>query len=140
MLNGQVVQYLSHIMRKPAFFICKNKGQISCVVTTRTADKYLCFRYIDSTICLLSKSGNSCLQPSSVAVQPGLCQTRSETPKTCFLVKWLICSFMILASLCSCQGDLSRVMRKPTFWFPTRSDTNQAVQLQKMARCLKFRI
>ena len=31
-------------------------------------------------------------------------------------------------------------MRKPTFWFPTWSDTNQAVQLQKMARGLKFRI
>ena len=31
-------------------------------------------------------------------------------------------------------------MRKPTFWFPTFSDTNQAVQLQKMARGLKFRI
>ena len=30
-------------------------------------------------------------------------------------------------------------MRKQTFWFPTRSDTNQAVQLQK-ARGLKFRI
>ena len=31
-------------------------------------------------------------------------------------------------------------MRKPTFWFPTWSDTNQAVQLQKLARGLKFRI
>ena len=31
-------------------------------------------------------------------------------------------------------------MRKPTFWFPTWSDTNQAVQSQKMARGLKFRI
>ena len=29
---------------------------------------------------------------------------------------------------------------KPTFWFPTWSDTNQAVQLQKMARGLKFQI
>ena len=29
-------------------------------------------------------------------------------------------------------------MRKPTFWFPIWSDTNQAVQLQKMARGLKF--
>ena len=29
-------------------------------------------------------------------------------------------------------------MRKPTFWFPTWSDTNQAVQLQKMAKGLKF--
>ena len=31
-------------------------------------------------------------------------------------------------------------MRKQTFWFSTWSDTNQAVQLQKMARGLKFRI
>ena len=31
-------------------------------------------------------------------------------------------------------------MRKPTFWFPTWSDTNQAVQLQRTARDLKFRI
>ena len=31
-------------------------------------------------------------------------------------------------------------MRKPMFWSPTWSDTNQAVQLQKMARGLKFRI
>ena len=31
-------------------------------------------------------------------------------------------------------------MRKPTFWFPTGSDTNQAVQLQKVARRLKFRL
>ena len=31
-------------------------------------------------------------------------------------------------------------MRKPTFWFPTWSDTIQAVQLQKMARGLKFSI
>ena len=31
-------------------------------------------------------------------------------------------------------------MRKPTFWFPTRSDTNQAVQLQKIARGLEFRV
>ena len=36
--------------------------------------------------------------------------------------------------------QMSHVMGKPTFWFPTSSDTNQAVQLQKMARGLKFRI
>ena len=35
---------------------------------------------------------------------------------------------------------MSRVMRKPTFWFSTRSDKKRAVQLQKMARGLKFRI
>ena len=31
-------------------------------------------------------------------------------------------------------------MGKPTILFPTWSDTNQAVQLQKMARGYKFRI
>ena len=35
---------------------------------------------------------------------------------------------------------MSRVMRKPTFWFLTWSDINQAVQLQRMARGLKIRI
>ena len=34
--------------------------------------------------------------------------------------------------------QMSLVMRKPTLWFPTWSDTNQAVQLQKMARGLKY--
>ena len=46
---------------------------------SRLADQCLCFRYIDSTIPLLSKSEISRLKPSSVAVQPGLCWTRSET-------------------------------------------------------------
>ena len=36
--------------------------------------------------------------------------------------------------------DVSHVMRKPTFWFPTWSDTNQVVQLQNTARGLKFQI
>ena len=34
---------------------------------------------------------------------------------------------------------LSRDTRKMSMGFPTRSDTNRAVQPQKMARCLKFR-
>ena len=38
------------------------------------------------------------------------------------------------------QKDISRVMRKLTIRFPTWSDTNRAVQLQKMARGLIFRI
>ena len=37
-------------------------------------------------------------------------------------------------------SHLSRVVRKPAVWFPTWSDTNRSVQLQKMARGLKFRI
>ena len=42
-------------------------------------------------------------------------------------------------SAVSNHDQLSLVKRKPTFWFPTWSDTNQAVQLQMMARGLKFR-
>ena len=36
--------------------------------------------------------------------------------------------------------QLSLVMRKPTIWFPTWSDTDRAVQPQKMARGLRFLI
>ena len=32
----------------------------------------------------------------------------------------------------------SLCLRKPTIWFPTRSDTNRAVQSQKMVRGWKF--
>ena len=41
------------------------------------------------------------------------------------------------SSSCSQHYNMSRVIRKPTFWFPNWSYTNQAVQLQKMARGLK---
>ena len=35
---------------------------------------------------------------------------------------------------------MSRLVGKPTMWFPNRSDTNRPVQSQKRARSLKFRI
>ena len=76
-------------MRKPAFCICENKDADQ-LCGDREADQRLCFRYTDSTIPLLSKSEISRLYPSSVAVQPGLCWTGSETPKTCFLRTRLI--------------------------------------------------
>ena len=65
-------------MRKPTFCICENKDADQ-LRGNREADQRLCFRYLDSTIPLLSKYEISILPPSSVAVQPGLCQTRSET-------------------------------------------------------------
>ena len=34
--------------------------------------------------------------------------------------------------------DMSRLVGKPTMWFPNRTDTNRAVQLQKQAKSLKF--
>ena len=51
----------------------------------RTADQRRCFRYTNSAIPLLAKSEISSLWLSSVVVQPGLCLTLSETPKTGFL-------------------------------------------------------
>ena len=45
---------VSHVMRKPAFCICENKDADQ-LCGNRTADQRLCFRYIDSTIPLLSK-------------------------------------------------------------------------------------
>ena len=77
--------YKSLVVRKPAFRICENKD-----ADQLRGDQRLCFRHTDSAIPLLSKSEISSLQPSSVAVQPGLCQTWSETPKTGFLTMRLI--------------------------------------------------
>ena len=41
------------------------------------------------------------------------------------------------------KGDreefVTLLVRKPTMWFPNKSDTNQAIQSQKQARSLKFR-
>ena len=50
-----------------------------------TADQHLCFRCIDSTIPLLSKSKISSVYPSVVAAQPGLCQTWTSQ-KSCVQV------------------------------------------------------
>ena len=77
-------------MRKPAFCICENKDTDQ-LRGNREADQRLCFRYMDNTIPLLPKSEISSLWLSPVAVQPGLCQTWSETPKTGFLTTRLIC-------------------------------------------------
>ena len=65
-------------MRKQTFCICENKDADQ-LRGNREADQRLCFRYLDSMIPLLSKSEISRLWPSSVAVQPCLCRTRSET-------------------------------------------------------------
>ena len=70
--------YLSCVMRKSTFCICENKDADQ-LHSDHEADQRLCFRYIDRTIPLLSKSEISSLLPSPVAVQPGLCRTRSET-------------------------------------------------------------
>ena len=70
-------------MRKQTFCICENKDADQ-LRGNREADQRLCFRYTDSMIPLLPKPEISSLLPSSVAVQPGLCWTRSKTRKLVF--------------------------------------------------------
>ena len=72
-------------MRKPVFCIYENNDADQLRGNSGEVDQRLCFRYTDSTIPLLLKSGISILQPSYAVVQPGLCRIRSETPMTGFL-------------------------------------------------------
>ena len=86
------IDNLSRIIRNLAFF--KDAYQLS---GNRSADQRLCFRYIDRTVPLLPKTEISSLYPSSVTVQLGLCRTRSETPKTGFLVtRYNLTTFAII--------------------------------------------
>ena len=80
---------MSRDVRKPDFCICENKDADQ-LRGNREADQRLCFSYTDSTIPLLPITEISSLWPSSEAVQPGLCGTWSETPKTVFLITRLI--------------------------------------------------
>ena len=90
---------MSRVVRKPAFCICENKDADQ-LRGNREADQRLRFRHTDSAIPLLSKSEISRLYPSSVAVQPGLCRTWSETPKTGFLTTRLkLCGRVIIITL-----------------------------------------
>ena len=79
-------------MGRPAFCIYENKDADQ-LRGNRGADRRLCFRFIASTIPLLPKYKISSFWPSSVAVQPGLCGTWSETPKTGFLRTRLILNY-----------------------------------------------
>ena len=71
-------------MRKPDFYTCENQDADQ-LCGDRTADQRLCFRYMDRINSLLLKSKIPRLLVSSVVVQPGLCRTWSDTPKTGFL-------------------------------------------------------
>ena len=68
-------------MRKPAIY-AKTEVQISCAVTTQLISDFVFATYM---YIVQSKIPNQ-LQPSSAGVQPGLCQTWSETVKKDFLV------------------------------------------------------
>ena len=67
---------MSHVMRKPDFRLCENKGPDQ--LSNCEADQRLCFRYADSTTPLLLISKISSFQPASVTVQAGLCRTPED--------------------------------------------------------------
>ena len=86
---------LSNDVRKPDICICENKDADQ-LRGNREADQRLCFRHTDSAIPLLPNSEISTPKSFSVAVQPGLCRTWSETPKTGFLrTRLILCLSLI---------------------------------------------
>ena len=111
-------------MRKPAFYICENKDADQ-LRGDREADQRLCFRYTDSTVPLLPKYEISSLWPSSVAVQPGLCGTWSETPKTGFLTTKLIFGFEVRSLVLILPVSGNCLLRRRSFAFAIISDQLQ---------------
>ena len=68
------------------------------------------------------------------------CPLIIDSQKVCEILKVIIVYANLkkkLRPLLNCI-NMSRVMRKPTFLFSTRSDTNPAEQLENMARGLNF--
>ena len=63
--------------------ICENKDADQ-LRSNCAAGQRLCFRYIDTTIPVLSKSEISSILPSFVAAQPGSCRNWSKNPEDRF--------------------------------------------------------
>ena len=82
-------------MRKLPFAYSNTKAQFRCVVTAQLISGFDFFIWIVSTNSLLHKSVSSSLKPFSVAVQPRLCWTWSETPNTGFLTTQLIFNIVL---------------------------------------------
>ena len=87
--------YMSHVMRKPVNVICEQQRHRSASSSVQPAHRRslisaFVVRCLDSIVPILVISKISRLQLVSVAEQSGLSLTLSETPKTGFLVTWLI--------------------------------------------------
>ena len=105
MSRTSCVMAVNHsLVRTRAFHhgIGENKGADQ-LRGNREADQHLCFRYMDSTLPVLHKSKISSFLPSSVTVQPGLCQTWSKpklfafSPTGSFIMQWLTVASLLLA-------------------------------------------
>ena len=76
-------------MRKPDYGICEQQRRRSACASAQS-DQRLCFRCLDRIISPLAIAEMSSLWLVSVAEQNGLSLIWSETPKTGFVVTWLI--------------------------------------------------
>ena len=70
MLEKHLTHHMSYVVRKPTFAYAKK--DLDQLHSKCAADQHLCFRYIDSTFSLFSKSQISSLL-TATTVQPGLC-------------------------------------------------------------------
>ena len=125
---------MSPVLRKPDFCICENKDADQPAVTAKLISAFVFatmlvqfFYFLNTKFQasshLLWLQSPVCVRPGQKPRRPGFSQRGS---------------YHLLLDYS--KQEKSHVMRKPTFWFPTWSDTNWAVQLQKMARGLKLRI
>ena len=80
----------SRAMRKLPFAYSNTKAQFNCVVTAQLISGFDFFIWIVSTNSLLHKSVSLSIKPFSMAVQPRLCWTWSETRNTGFQTTQLI--------------------------------------------------
>ena len=108
--------HLSHVMRKPFFAICQQQRRRSACACVQS-DQRLCFCCLDSIIPLVSISKISSLYLASVAAQ-----TWSQTPKTGFLMTWLILYHLVhyetfLCWLCNLRKDILYNCLKNLFLF-----------------------
>ena len=112
--NNCLIYYMSPGVRKPTICIYENIDADQ-LRGSREADQRLCFPYLDSTIPLLPKCKILCLRPSSVAAQPGLCQTWSESKLLVFLRRGSYTIESVIEFNLSSLLYLSHDVRKPDF-------------------------
>ena len=92
-LNFTVCYHMSHVMRKPVYAICEQQMRRSGAdqpAHSRSLISAFVVRCLDSIISLVSIYEISSLYLVSLAAQAGLTLPWSQTPKTGFIVIWLI--------------------------------------------------
>ena len=102
---------MSCIIRNPVFEYAKRKTQTSCIVTAQLISVLVLASLIVQSLYFLNLTFQACIYPSSVFVQPGLCQTWSETPKTDFLMMQLLCCFTF-SSFCPLLKFVAKKKKK----------------------------